>query len=84
MLNLIIAAIVFFVAAWLLNQYLDEQSIPNSITRAVMVLMLASLTSWGVWWAVDWAQTKVAEPQVAVQSSGGVSQILKAANQTQP
>jgi len=40
--------------------------------------------SWGAGWAVDWAQGKIEGPQVTVQPTGGVSQILKAAGQSQP
>jgi len=84
MLNLIVSAIVFIVAAWFLNHYLDEQAIPNGIKRGMMVLVLSSLTSWGVWRAVDWTQVRIESPQAAVKTAGGVSQILKAANQAQP
>lgn len=84
MLNLTISTLVFFIAAWFLNRYLDEQGIPKGITRGVVVLVLASLMSWVVGWAVDWAQLKVESPQVSVQTPGGLSQILKAANQVQP
>jgi hypothetical protein len=80
MLNLIISTIVFFVAAWFLNYYLDEQQIPKGMTRGVMILVLASLMSWGVGWAVNWAQVKFEGPQTTVQT-GGLSQILKAAGQ---
>lgn len=83
MLNLIISTIVFFVAAWFLNHYLDEQQIPKGMTRGVMVLVLASLMAWGVGWAVNWAQFKVEGPQATVQP-GGLSQILKAAGQSKP
>lgn len=84
MLNLTISTIVFFVAAWFLNRYLDEQGIPKGMTRGMVVLVLASLMSWGVGWAVEWAQTKVEGPQATVQTAGGLSQILKAAGQSQP
>jgi hypothetical protein len=85
MLNLAITTIVFFVAAWFLNSYLNEQGIPNGLTRGVMVLVLASLTSWGVWRTIDWTQqAKVDNPQAAIRNTGGVSQILKDANQAQP
>jgi hypothetical protein len=84
MLNLTISTIVFFVAAWFLNRYLDEQGIPKGMTRGVVVLVLASLMSWGVGWAVEWAQTKVEGPQATLQTAGGLSQILKAAGQSQP
>lgn len=52
MLNLTISTIVFFVAAWFLNGYLDEQGIPRGFTRIVVVLVLASLMSWGVGWGL--------------------------------
>lgn len=84
MLNLTISTIVFFIAAWFLNSYLDEQGIPKGLTRGVMVLVLASLMSWGAGWTVGWAQIKTEGPQASVQTTGGLSQILKAANQAQP
>ena len=84
MLSLVISTIVFFVAAWFLNRYLDEQGIPKGMTRNVTVLVLASLMSWGVGWAADWAQEKVNGPQTEAQSQGGLTQILKAANQGKP
>ena len=83
MLNLIISTIVFFIAAWFLNRYLDEQGIPKGMTRGLTVVVLASLMSWGAGWAVDWTQGKIEGPQAA-QASGDLSQILKAANQGQP
>jgi len=82
--NLIISTIVFFVAAWFLNRYLDAHGIPKGMTRGMMVLVLASLMSWGVGWAVDWAQIKIEGRQAAMQPAGGLSQILKAAGQSQP
>ncbi|MGA7749920.1 MAG: hypothetical protein WCA63_07200 [Gallionella sp.] len=82
MLNLIISTIVFFVAAWFLNRYLDEQGIPKGMTRNLTVLVLASLMSWGAGWAVDWTQGKIDGPQTDAQT--GLSQLLKAANQGQP
>jgi hypothetical protein len=84
MLNLTISTIVFFVAAWFLNHYLDAQGIPNGMTRGMMVLVLASLMSWGVGWTVDWTQVKIEGPQTTVQTVGGLPQILKAASQSQP
>lgn len=85
MLNLAFSLIVFFVAAWFLNGYLNEQGIPNGLTRAIMVLVLASLTSWGVWRTIDWTQqAKMEDPQAAVINTGGASQVMKDANQAQP
>jgi len=84
MLNLTISTIVFFIAAWFLNNYLDEQGIPKGLTRGLMVLVLASLMSWGVGWAVDWAQIKVEGPQASAQAPSGLTQLMKDAGQQQP
>jgi hypothetical protein len=84
MLNLTISTIVFFIAAWFLNNYLDEQGIPKGLTRGLMVLVLASLMSWGAGWAVDWAQIKVEGPQASTQAPSGLTQLMKDAGQQQP
>jgi hypothetical protein len=84
MLNLAISTIVFFVAAWLLNGYLDQQGIPKGLTRGVVVLVLASLMSWVAGWAVDWTQTRVEGPQASIQTPSGLTQLMKDANQQQP
>lgn len=84
MLNLILSTIVFFVAAWFINRYLDTQGIPKGMTRGVLVLVLASLVSWGAGEMVDWAQVKIEGPQAAAQTSDGLSRLLKAVGQPQP
>lgn len=84
MLNLAISTIVFFVAAWFLNGYLDQQGIPKGLTRGVVVLVLASLMSWVAGWAVDWTQTRVEGPQASIQTPSGLTQLMKDANQQQP
>jgi len=84
MLNLVISTIVFFVAAWYIKRYLDEQNIPKGMTRAMLVFTLAAMVSWGSGALVDWAQVKIEGPQAAAQTSGDLSQLLKAAGQVQP
>ena len=84
MLNLFVSTVVFFVAAWFLHRYLDEQGLPKGTTRNLLVLVLASLMSWGVGWTIDWTQSKFEGPEVTAQPSGDLSQILKAAGQGQP
>jgi hypothetical protein len=84
MLNLAISTIVFFVAAWFLNGYLDQQGIPKGLTRGVVVLVLASLMSWVAGWAVDWTQTRVEGPQASIQTPSGLTQLMKDAGQQQP
>lgn len=80
MLNLITSTIVFFIAAWYLNRYLDEQEIAKGMTRGVLVFSLASFVSWGAGEVADWAQG----PQPASQTSKDLSQLLNTANQSQP
>jgi hypothetical protein len=84
MLNLIISTIVFFVAAWFVNRYLDEQEIARGMTRGVLVFVLASLVSWGAGAMVDWAQLKIEGPQAAAQDAGDLSRILQAVSQQRP
>ena len=84
MLNLIISTIAFFVAAWFVNRYLDEQEIAKGMTRGVLVFMLAFLASWGAGEIADWAQVKIEGPQAAAQDSVDLSRLLKAAGQQQP
>ncbi len=81
MLNLIISTIVFFIAAWYCNRYLDEQGIGKGMTRGVLVFALASLVSWGAGELVDLAQKKIEGPQPVSQTSKDLSQLLKAAVQ---
>ena len=83
MSNLIISTIVFFIAAWFANRYLDEQGIPKGMTRGMLVFVVASLVSWGVGDVVDWAQVKIEGPQAAAatQTTADLSQLLKAAGQ---
>ena len=82
--NLIISTVVFFIAAWYLNRHLDRQAIVKGMTRGVLVFVLASLVSWGAGEIVDWAQIKIEGPQAVAQTSGDLSQLLKAIDSPQP
>jgi hypothetical protein len=84
MLNLVISTIVFFVAAWFVNRYLDEQEIAKGLTRGVLVFLLAILASWGAGAMVDWAQAKIEGPQAVAQNPVDLPRLLKAAGQQQP
>jgi hypothetical protein len=84
MLNLIVSTIVFFVAAWFGNRYLNGLEIPKSMTRGVLVLTLASLVSWGAGELMDWAQVKIEGPQATAQTPADLSQLLKAVGKLQP
>jgi hypothetical protein len=82
--NLIISTIVFFIAAWYIHRYLDEQEMPKGMTRGILVFTLASLVSWGSGEAVDWVQEKIGGPQVAAKTPSDLSQLLKDVRQVQP
>lgn len=85
MWNLVISSIVFVIAGWYIRRYLDEQGVPKGMTRGLLVFAIAYLVSWGAGEAVDWTQEKIEGPQAvaATQDSGELSQLLKAAGQTQ-
>ncbi|MDW5417544.1 hypothetical protein R6242_13300 [Iodobacter sp. CM08] len=51
--NILISSIVFFIAVWYLRRYLDEQGLPQGVTRSLLVFMLASLASCGAGTVVD-------------------------------
>ena len=84
MWNLIISTIVFFIAAWYIHRYLDEQGIPKGMTRGILVFACASLVSWGTGEVVDWTQEKIDGPKPAAQTSEDLSQRLKSVGQAQP
>jgi len=84
MWNLIVSTLVFFIAAWYINRYLNEQGIPKGMTRAVLVFVLACLVSWCAGAAADWTREKIEGPQPAAQTPESLLQMLKAGEQTQP
>ncbi len=84
MWNLVISTIVFFIAAWYIRRYLDEQGLPKGTTRGVLVFAIASLISWGSGEMVDWTQEKIQGPQPVAQAPSDLSQLLKAVGQAQP
>jgi hypothetical protein len=45
--NLLVSSVAFFIAAWYIRRYLDEQGIPEGATRSLLIFTLASLVSWG-------------------------------------
>jgi hypothetical protein len=84
MWNLIISTIVFFIAAWYIRRYLDEQGIPKGMTRGFLVFILAYLVSWGAGEAVDWTREKIQGPQPAAQTSDDLLRLMKEVGQQQP
>jgi hypothetical protein len=81
MLNLLISTVLFFIAAWSLNRYLDDQGLPKGMTRGMLVFTLAAMVAWGGGTFADWAQIKIAGPQATLQKSGEITQLLRAAGE---
>lgn len=71
--NIVISTIVFFVAVWYFNRWLNGQGIPKGMTRGLLVFVLAYLVSWGTGELVDW----MAGPQPQVEMSRDASQLLE-------
>jgi len=81
--NLIISTTVFFVAAWYVRRYMDEQEIPKGMTRGIVIFALASFVSLGAGKMVDWTQEKIEGPQAASQHPDNLSSQPKATGQLQ-
>lgn len=73
MWNLLVSTLVFFISAWYIHRYLDEQEMPKGMARSILVFTLASLVSWGAGEIADWAQGKIEEPHAVMQISGDLS-----------
>lgn len=71
--NLVVSTLVFFIAAWYIQRYMDEQEMPKGMTRSILAFTFAYLLSWGAGEIADWAQEKIEEPQTLVQIQGGLS-----------
>ena len=77
--NLLVSTLVFFIAAWYIKRYLEQQGIPKGMTRGLLVFMLAYGVSWGSGEALDWLTGN----QPTAQTSGDLSQLLQAAEKMQ-
>ncbi len=77
--NLIISTLVFMLAAWYLRRMLEAHEIPKSMTRGLLVFVLACIIASASGDAVDWVHEKIYGPETTAQSTGDILQILKAA-----
>jgi hypothetical protein len=84
MWNLVISTIVFFIAAWYIRRYLEEQGVPKGMTRGLLVFILAYAVSWGAGEAVNWVQEKIEGPQSAAQTSDDLVHMMKDIEQARP
>ncbi|MDQ2995351.1 MAG: hypothetical protein M3R00_10515 [Pseudomonadota bacterium] len=79
--NLIISTIVFFIVAWYVRRFLDEQGIHNGTKRGILVFAIASLVSMGAGEAVDWSQEKIEGKKLTAKSPADLPQLMKEINQ---
>ena len=54
MLSLALSTVAFFIAAYFVKRRLDEMDIPKSMTRSMVVFVIAATVSYGVAFVVDW------------------------------
>lgn len=73
--ELIIPTVVFFAAALHFRRTLDEEDIPNGMTRSVLVFTLATVLSLVSGAAVSWVQEKFSKAPHAVQTPAEMPQV---------
>lgn len=61
--SLLVSTFAFFIGLFYIRRYLDEQGIPKGMTRSMLILVLASLLSWGAGAVAGWAEAELEEPQ---------------------
>ena len=82
MLDFILSTIVFFVAAFYLNRYLDEQDMNKGVSRSVLIFLVASIASFASSAVTGWISDEISGKQQgrgtgqtrnAVESGGAFS-----------
>jgi len=53
MLSIALSTVAFFAAAYFIKRWLDDMSIPKSMTRSIVVFVAAAAVSYGVAFLVD-------------------------------
>jgi len=54
-LGLVLSTIAFFAASYFIKRYLDEIGVPKTVTRGLVVFVMALVIAYGVAFVVDWA-----------------------------
>lgn len=76
-----ISTIVFFIAAWYVRRFLEEQGFNNGKKRDILVFVFASLVSWGAGEGADWTQEKIEGKSQAEKNSSDLPELQKVINQ---
>jgi len=77
MWNLVISTIVFFIVAWYVRRFLEDQGFNNGKKRDLLIFVFASLVSWGAGEGADWAQEKIEGKSHAAKISSDLTEIQK-------
>jgi len=77
MWNLVISTIVFFIVAWYVRRFLEDQGFNNGKKRDLLIFVFASLVSWGAGEGADWAQEKIEGKSQAAKISSDLTEIQK-------
>jgi hypothetical protein len=51
--SLVASTIAFFVASYFIKRWMDDNDIPQGMTRSATILVLAVALAYGVGWLVD-------------------------------
>jgi hypothetical protein len=81
MWNLVISTIVFFIVAWYVRRFLEEQGFSHGKKRDLLIFVFASLVSWGAGEGADWVQEKIEGKSQVAKNSSDLSEIQKVINQ---
>jgi len=52
--SLVLSTVAFFVAAYFIKRWMDENDIPKGMTRSLSIFALATAVSYGVGWLVSY------------------------------
>ena len=58
MLSLLLSTIAFFVASFFIKRWLDDMGIPKTMTRSIVIFVVAAAVSYGVAFVVDLASAE--------------------------
>ncbi|HEX4332576.1 MAG TPA: hypothetical protein VH040_10575 [Usitatibacter sp.] len=53
MASFFLSSFAFFIAGFFIRRYLEDMGIPKTMTRALVVFVLALMVAYGVGWIVD-------------------------------
>lgn len=54
MTSFIASTVAYFIAAYFIKRYLDDSGIPKTLTRSIVILVLALAIAYGVAALIDW------------------------------